>query len=115
MPDVVILDGSHDWLSLPPWDLFTQSVDCAEAGAETDTGRCAAEAGCGVPILRWEPRVVTRVKADQTCSAVAAASVIAKVCRDALMRDLGNAVPGFGWTLNKGYSSPEHIAALQAG
>ena len=68
-----------------------------------------------MPILRWEPRVVTRVKADQTCSAVAAASVIAKVCRDALMRDLGNAVPGFGWTLNKGYSSPEHIAALQAG
>ena len=83
--DVVLLDGSHDWLSAPG-DLFDD-----EPG----------------------PRVVTRVGADRTCSAVAAASVLAKVERDTLLVALDAEHPGYGWARNKGYGSADHLAALR--
>jgi ribonuclease HII len=57
-------------------------------------------------------RVHLRVKADRTCASVAAASVIAKCTRDALMVDLAASHPQYGWAQNKGYASPEHLAAL---
>jgi len=53
------------------------------------------------------------VKADLFCSSVAAASVLAKVERDAMMVALAVEVPGYAWELNKGYSAPEHFAALK--
>jgi len=54
------------------------------------------------------------VKADMFCSSVAAASVLAKVERDAMMVALAATVPGYAWELNKGYSAPEHCAALES-
>jgi len=78
----VLLDGKHDWLS--SGDLF--------------------DAGVKVP-------VVTQVKADEKCSIVAAASVIAKVHRDRLMETLSD--PGYHWASNKGYGSAEHKRALR--
>jgi ribonuclease HII len=54
------------------------------------------------------------VKADLFCSSVAAASVLAKVERDAMMVALAAEVPGYAWELNKGYSAPEHFAALES-
>ncbi len=54
----------------------------------------------------------TQVKGDATCAVVAAASVVAKVTRDALMVQADTDHPVYGWGANKGYSSPEHIAAL---
>ena len=53
-------------------------------------------------------------KADRRCAAVAAASVLAKVERDRLMAGLGEQDPRWGWQHNKGYSAPEHLAALAA-
>ena len=44
------------------------------------------------------PRVITRVKADQNCACVSAASVIAKVERDALMTQLHEQFPHYGHT-----------------
>lgn len=58
------------------------------------------------------PTVQTRIKADQTCGSVAAASVIAKVHRDRMMIDRDVVTPGYGWVRNKGYASPEHLEAL---
>lgn len=58
------------------------------------------------------PAVRTRIKADQTCGSVAAASVIAKVHRDAIMVERDAVTPGYGWLRNKGYASAEHRAAL---
>lgn len=49
---------------------------------------------------------------DARCTAVAAASVVAKVHRDALMRDLDARFPGYGFGRHKGYCSPAHLAAL---
>ena len=57
-------------------------------------------------------RVVARVRADTSCAAVAAASILAKVARDAHMVDLAKDYPQFAWESNKGYAAPEHLASL---
>jgi len=49
---------------------------------------------------------------DGLVASVAAASIVAKVTRDRLMRCLGAAHPGYGFEQHKGYSVPEHFAAL---
>lgn len=76
---VVLLDGSHNWLS----------------------------AALSSPLS-----VQVRVKADRDCASVAAASVIAKVHRDALMVEADSLTPGYGWASNKGYGSAAHFAAI---
>lgn len=58
----------------------------------------------------WTVR--THVKADLTCVSVAAASVLAKVHRDALMAELDAEYPGYGFATGAGYPSPVHRAAL---
>ncbi|MEV0094445.1 ribonuclease HII [Streptomyces sp. NPDC050738] len=63
--------------------------------------------------LPWHVRTV--IKGDQSCIAVAAASVIAKVRRDAMMAELeaeSEECAGFGFAANAGYPSPVHQAAL---
>ncbi len=52
-------------------------------------------------------------KADDLWWPVSAASVIAKVYRDRLMVDYDKIHPGYGFGKNKGYGTPDHIAALQ--
>ncbi|MEU8828251.1 ribonuclease HII [Streptomyces sp. NPDC048636] len=59
----------------------------------------------------WTVRTV--IKGDQSCVAVAAASVIAKVRRDAMMAELGTAHADFRFGDNAGYPSPVHRAALR--
>ncbi len=89
-PDAVLLDGKHDWLTPPRQDsLFDE------------------------PLGATPPPVTMRIKADLTCASVAAASVLAKVERDAIMVDLGGRHAGYGWAGNKGYASPDHLAALE--
>lgn len=99
-PDVVILDGSHDWLSEPQADLLSVLI---EEPAARDA--------------QWEkhqystPPVIMRVKADRDCSVVAAASNLAKVERDALMSGYDD--PGYAWASNKGYAARAHIEGLR--
>ncbi|RJS44936.1 ribonuclease HII [Nocardioides cavernaquae] len=88
---VVLLDGNHDYLSTPEQDALF---------------------GSPAPVVAEVPRVVTMIKADLKCSAVAAASVLAKTARDALLIELAEEFPHYGWAENKGYSAPEHLAAL---
>ena len=59
-------------------------------------------------------RVRPVVKADRDCASASAASVIAKVARDALMTDLHDEAPAYGWARNKGYASPDHREAIRA-
>ena len=93
VPDLVILDGNHDWLTAPQ-----------------DVGLLAF-ADDAAPLT---PPVTTMIKADLTCSSVAAASVLAKVERDGLMMAVAPDHPAYGWHENKGYAAPEHLAALEA-
>ncbi|PWJ56402.1 RNase HII [Quadrisphaera granulorum] len=90
LPDLALLDGDYDWLNRPP---------------------APPETAC--PALEAHVPVVTQIKGDLRCAAVAAASVLAKVERDALMTALDTEYPGYGWAGNKGYSAPEHLAALR--
>jgi len=89
-PATVLLDGNHDYLSSPAQTSLLEPP----------------------PVLGVVPPVVTMIKADLRCAAVAAASILAKTARDEIMVRLANEFPGYGWADNKGYSAPEHIAAL---
>lgn len=56
---------------------------------------------------------VTVVKGDAKSLSIAAASIIAKVSRDRLMRTLSDAFPAYGWASNKGYGgAKDHREAL---
>jgi ribonuclease HII len=57
-------------------------------------------------------RCDTLVDGDARSVSIAAASIIAKVTRDRMMRALHEEFPGYGWFTNKGYSTEEHIEAL---
>jgi ribonuclease HII len=63
--------------------------------------------GLGIPALAmW--------KGDEVAACVAAASVVAKVTRDRLMRDLHLRYPEYGFARHKGYSTRGHMRALKA-
>ena len=53
------------------------------------------------------------VGGDATVAAISAASIMAKVARDAHMRDVHREHPGYGFDRHKGYATPEHLEALQ--
>lgn len=53
------------------------------------------------------------VKGDATCLSISAASILAKVTRDRIMRAEAPNYPGFDFEFNKGYPCPRHKAALQ--
>lgn len=90
--DLVLLDGHFDWLSLPlTFDALTAYGDAAEVVI---------------------PPVRTVIKGDGTHVTIAAASVLAKVGRDALMTELAAQIPAYGWERNAGYPTPFHRAAL---
>ena len=54
------------------------------------------------------------VGGDARCLSIAAASIVAKVARDAIMVDLAQHFPGYGWERNAGYPTAAHLAALAA-
>ena len=52
------------------------------------------------------------VKGDQISTSIAAASIIAKVARDAFMDELDGMYPGYGFLSNKGYGTKAHLKAI---
>ncbi|MGZ8336252.1 MAG: ribonuclease HII [Allosphingosinicella sp.] len=63
---------------------------------------------------KWERPSVAIVGGDGKCRSIAAASIVAKVTRDRMMRDYAREHPGYGWESNKGYPTPGHVRALEA-
>jgi ribonuclease HII len=53
------------------------------------------------------------IHGDARCHAIAAASILAKVDRDECMREWDAVFPGYGLSRHKGYSTPEHLEALE--
>jgi ribonuclease HII len=53
------------------------------------------------------------IKGDARCHAIAAASIVAKVYRDACMRVWDEVFPAYGLASHKGYSTPEHCKAIE--
>ena len=93
-PDAVIVDGPVDLLAADDL-LFASKV--------------AAHGWRATPPTRTE----AIIKADQTCASVAAASVVAKGARDALMAALAPSFPAFDLDSNVGYPSAAHQRALR--
>lgn len=54
----------------------------------------------------------TVVKGDSLCLSIAAASIVAKQTRDAMMEELADAFPGYGWERNRGYGTRDHQEAI---
>jgi len=57
--------------------------------------------------------VRTIVRGDASEPAISAASILAKVTRDAILRDLDLEYPGYGFAGHKGYPTPAHLKALE--
>ena len=52
------------------------------------------------------------IDGDAKCAVIAAASIVAKVARDTFMTHIDGRYPGYGFINHKGYSTPEHLDAL---
>jgi ribonuclease HII len=66
-----------------------------------------------VRIKSWSGTQEPVIKGDAKCATVAAASIVAKVHRDALLVALDAAYPAYGFAVHKGYATPQHITALE--
>ena len=53
------------------------------------------------------------LQGDERCHAIAAASILAKVYRDQMMREWDRFYPEYGLASHKGYHAPDHITALR--
>ncbi|WP_234573383.1 ribonuclease HII [Rhodohalobacter sp. 614A] len=88
---------------------FKAMIRCSEAdGAEPDY--------LLVDGNMFSPTVIPHsciVKGDDKSASIAAASILAKVHRDNLMKKLHEEYPVFGWKTNVGYATKEHFAGLE--
>lgn len=67
----------------------------------------------GLPVRPFPVSQVALVRGDARSISIAAASIIAKVTRDRLMRDYDAQYPGYGFALHKGYCVPTHLRTLE--
>ena len=100
---------------------MVSSLKQAFSDALADVERQLADRGlsCDLVLLDGNPlgfdrRELNVVKGDGKCASIAAASIIAKVARDALMVDYARQYPEYGWDENKGYASEAHRKAIDA-
>src|SRR5258708_18648160 len=85
-------------------EIFRRLVDMVEADGYCCDGRLRIEATHAVHCL---------VDGDALVPAVSAASIVAKVHRDAMLRARHDHVPHYHSASNKGYGAPEHLAAIR--
>jgi ribonuclease HII len=121
-----LFDRVASWCTAWAVGVATQA-ECDELGmaeAQRLAARRAVD-GLGLPVDaavvdgKWDfvgrvvPHTLRLVRADALCLSVAAASILAKVTRDRLMRQEAPSYPHWSFDTNKGYPCPIHKAALQ--
>ena len=79
-------------------------MGCSIAPGEAwiDGNRCPA-LGCAMRAI---------VNGDRDVAVISAASILAKTARDAMLVELDGRYPRYGFAHNRGYGTPEHLAAL---
>lgn len=91
------------WASVLAMERAIAALQAAPEYLITDAVRIRSFSGPQEPLI----------KGDARCAVVAAASIVAKVYRDALMVELDREDSRYGFALHKGYSTPQHIEALR--
>jgi ribonuclease HII len=85
--------------------------------------RAIAACACGAPDYLYTDAVRIKsysgpqeplIKGDAKCAVISAASIVAKVHRDALLAELDREDPRYGFAVHKGYATPQHLEALAA-
>lgn len=92
------------WASVLAMERAIAGLTCQPDYLITDAVRIRTYLGPQEPLVRGDAR----------CAVVAAASIVAKVYRDALLVDLDREDPRYGFALHKGYATPLHLDALRA-
>ena len=90
------------WASMLAMERAVAALGVEPAMVLVDGNRCP----------RWERPSQWVIGGDALCLSIAAASIIAKEERDRMMVDYDELHPGYGWSQNKGYGTPAHLAAL---
>ena len=99
-----------------PEEIDRDNILCATKRAMADA---AKDAPCDLFLVDAIDRLNVRgevrgiVHGDALCYSIAAASILAKVTRDRLMRELDAQYPQYGFARHKGYGTAQHIAALR--
>lgn len=68
----------------------------------------------GNRLPRWDYKAQAVVGGDGQIAAISAASIIAKVTRDAELAELDTQYPGYGFAAHKGYGTAQHLVALKS-
>ncbi|MCB0977730.1 MAG: ribonuclease HII [Acidimicrobiales bacterium] len=119
-----LFDRITDWCD--NWAVgHATARECDELGMSEAQRLAARRAidGLGVPVDqvlvdgKWDfvggGRTRTIVKGDASCLSIAAASILAKVTRDRIMRAEDDQFPAYDFAWNKGYPCPRHQQALR--
>ena len=120
-----LFDRITEWLE--DWSVGHAShTECDELGMSAAQRLAARRAIEGLSVFpdhvlvdgNWDfvghPQTTRIVRGDATSLTIAAASIIAKVTRDRMMRAIAGQYPWFNFENNKGYPGPHHRAALAA-
>lgn len=98
------------------------SIDAVGMGVAIRMGMAQAVENAGIDPdavlidgnpVHVHPREKTLVKGDARVACIAAASIVAKVTRDAMMVAYAKSYPAYHWDACKGYGSKEHIEAIR--
>ncbi len=114
-----VMRAALDWsvVIIPSGDIDRLGLHvCNVAGMRRALAGMAARPGYvltdGFPVRGLAVPALAMWKGDQVAACVAAASVVAKVTRDALMCELSGKYPEYGFARHKGYSTRSHMKAL---
>jgi ribonuclease HII len=102
-----------------------EEIDALNILRASHLAMCRAVAGLSLPPdhvlidgnlvpLDMACRADAIVKGDALCLSIAAASIMAKVARDAIMVDLAQQYPAYGWERNAGYPTQAHLTVLKS-
>jgi len=102
---------------IPPGDIDAFGLHVCNV---TGMRRAAAGLACrpgyvltdGFPVRGLAVPALAMWKGDEVAACVAAASIVAKVTRDRIMKEIDRRYPQYGFSRHKGYSTPRHMAAL---
>ena len=114
-----IMDAALDWsvITIPAGEIDRLGLHvCNVAGMRRALATLTSKPGYvltdGFPVRGLATPTLAMWKGDQVAACVAAASVIAKVTRDAMMCELDKTFPHYGFARHKGYSTRSHMRAL---